>query len=118
MNGSIVKYFKSPKVEEGEQKNDEMEPKADEEQAGPSKVVGPSKSDVDRMIAENMASVLKSLKKKRIHKCKKRRRNEDRKEEKEDECQQDSKEADDEVEVVELVEEKGECFGWYFDWVF
>ncbi|XP_065079810.1 enhanced level of genomic instability 1 [Ochlerotatus camptorhynchus] len=111
MNGSIVKYFKSPKAEEGEQKKDEKEPKVDEggsaeEQAGPSKVVAPSKSDVDRMIAENMASVLKSLKKKRSHKCRKRRRNEDRKEEKEDECQQHPDEGGDEDTVVELGEEK------------
>lgn len=110
MNGSIVKYFKSPKVEDEEKEPDALL----EEQPGPSKVVGPYKSDVDRMIAENMASVLKSLKKKRSHKCRKRRRNDDRKDGKEDECQQHPDE-DGRKDAVEPVEEKGACFYFCYE---
>lgn len=110
MNGSIAKYFKSPKENVQEKSKDVPEQqKIDEDgdseaQAGPSSKVdeAPSKSEVDRMIAENMASVLKSLKKKRSHKCSKRRKNGDRKEEKE---QPDDD--GDEVQEVEVVDSKG-----------
>ncbi|XP_058459846.1 enhanced level of genomic instability 1 [Malaya genurostris] len=83
MNTSIVQYFKSPKADES--KDDAKSTGKDEvsvnecshavslePEPGPSQ---PSKSEVDRMIAENMASVLKSLKKKRNHKCSRRRKN-------------------------------------------
>lgn len=117
MNGSIAKYFKSPKENVQEKSKDVPEQqKIDEDgdseaQAGPSSKVdeAPSKSEVDRMIAENMASVLKSLKKKRSHKCSKRRKNGDRKEEKE---QPDDD--GDEVQEVEVVDSKGKeiMMGW------
>uniref|UniRef100_A0A1Q3EVP0 Putative replication factor c large subunit n=1 Tax=Culex tarsalis TaxID=7177 RepID=A0A1Q3EVP0_CULTA len=83
MNGTIAKYFKSPKASTGgeeELRKDEegkAVPVVEEPEPGPSK---PSKSDVDRLIAENMASVLKSLKKKRSHRCSKRKRNEEHRE--------------------------------------
>lgn len=90
MNGTIVKYFKSPKGEEvrgkGEEESvvkeegkEEVVP-AEDPEPGPSTTAKPSKSDVDRLIAENMASVLKSLKKKRSHRCSKRKRNEEHRE--------------------------------------
>nr|XP_029726702.1 ATPase family AAA domain-containing protein 5 [Aedes albopictus] len=109
MNGSIAKYFKSPKENVQEKSKDVPEQQKiaedgdSEAQAGPSSKVdeAPSKSEVDRMIAENMASVLKSLKKKRSHKCSKRRKNGDRKEEKE---QPDDD--GDEVQEVEVVDSK------------
>ncbi|XP_058828825.1 enhanced level of genomic instability 1 [Topomyia yanbarensis] len=89
MNAGIVKYFKSPKsdepkdvavVEGGVRPADKAEVLVKEcssagsldPEPGPSQL---SKSEVDRMIAENMASVLKSLKKKRNHKCSRRRKN-------------------------------------------
>lgn len=58
------------------------------------------KSEVDRMITENMTSVLKSLKKKRSHKCSKRRKNGDHKEK---DCPLDTET----VVVVEATTEKG-----------
>ncbi|XP_062540404.1 enhanced level of genomic instability 1 [Armigeres subalbatus] len=112
MNGNIAKYFKSPK-ENGQEKTGDgaaqqkVEEHGDSEQAGVSAgkadEAPPSKSDVDRMIAENMASVLKSLKKKRSHhKCSKRKRNEDRVEEKE----QQSKDHRDESKGAEADDTK------------
>lgn len=111
MNGNIAKYFRSPKENSQDKSKDgakqqKVETK-DSELAGessPSKAEeAPSKSDVDRMIAENMASVLKSLKKKRSHhKCSKRRRNEDHSEEKD----QLPKDQGDEVKIVVVHETK------------
>ncbi|XP_021696518.1 uncharacterized protein LOC5576608 [Aedes aegypti] len=108
MNGSIAKYFKSPKENVQEKSKDVVEQKMDDDLGDSAKArasskvdEAPSKSDVDRMIAENMASVLKSLKKKRSHKCSKRRRNGDRKEEKEQ-----TNDDGDEVQEVETIDSK------------
>ncbi|KAL9701666.1 hypothetical protein quinque_005107 [Culex quinquefasciatus] len=71
MNGTIAKYFKSPKGTTA---------------SGRVRVV-------DRLIAENMASVLKSLKKKRSHRCSKRKRAEEHREKGETPAEDDGSES-------------------------
>lgn len=96
MNGTIAKYFKSPKGDDGQRKSSSGEEEEvkdvavveEEPEPGPSK---PSKSEVDRLIAENMASVLKSLKKKRSHRCSKRKRAEEHREKGETPAEDDGK---------------------------
>lgn len=99
MNGTIAKYFKSPKGDDGQRKSSSGEEELKDEgkhvaaveeepEPGPSK---PSKSEVDRLIAENMASVLKSLKKKRSHRCSKRKRAEEHREKGETPAEDDGK---------------------------
>ncbi|EDS31746.1 conserved hypothetical protein [Culex quinquefasciatus] len=98
MNGTIAKYFKSPKGDDGQRKSSSGEDEEvkdvavveEEPEPGPSK---PSKSEVDRLIAENMASVLKSLKKKRSHRCSKRKRAEEHREKGEAPAEDDGSES-------------------------
>ncbi|XP_053690073.1 enhanced level of genomic instability 1 [Sabethes cyaneus] len=120
MSTGIVKYLKSPvhgneqnkstgAADSGEKKDEELvavkeacsnassvEPTA----AAAAGSVQRSKSEEDRIIAENMASVLKSLKKKRNHKCSRRRRNEEHR----DKERHRGTEESDLVEVVQVVE--------------
>ncbi|XP_055626150.1 enhanced level of genomic instability 1 [Toxorhynchites rutilus septentrionalis] len=116
MNGSIVKYFAGPGADDQKRINPKLHEspdgagrKKDADGCHDASSVRESgsashcsyKSEVDRMITENMTSVLKSLKKKRNHKCSKRKRNGDHDKEKE-ECSQESEI----ITVVEVVPEK------------
>ncbi|XP_055533532.1 enhanced level of genomic instability 1 [Wyeomyia smithii] len=118
MSTGIVKYLKSPVHGNGQFKPNEADPVEEKATEAESVAVCPSasnaepsagpsqrsKSEEDRIIAENMASVLKSLKKKRNHKCSRRRRNEEHRG-RDRHRVTDEKNEDGLIEVIKVVQE-------------